>query len=230
MSLIARSEDKLAAAAGPDALLTSGDLTDPALRRHVVARTLDRFGRIDVLVNNAAAGLYAPSWRAPLDTVRRMFELNLYAAVELIQLVVPQMKERRAGAIVNVSSIAGKVALPWLTLYSASKAALCSLGDGLRTELRPFGIQVTTVCPVYVQTGFSRHALDGNPPERLARQWKRAITAEQCAAAIARGIERGARTIMAPRVGWLLVAFDRLFPSLVDWQLGRIYSDLERAG
>ena len=82
-------------------------------------------------------GMYAPSWNAPIDDVRRMFELNFFAPLALTQLVVPHMRERRSGMIVNVGSIAGKVTLPWFTLYSASKYALGSLTDGLRMELKP---------------------------------------------------------------------------------------------
>ena len=230
LSLAARSQAGLERAGGGDALVTAADLTEAEARRRVEERTLERFGRIDILINNAGIGLYGPSWRAPMEQVRRMFELNWFAALELIQLVVPQMRQRSSGAIVNVSSIAGEVTLPWLTAYSASKAALCALDDGLRTELKPYGIQVTTVCPGYVQTGFQQHVLGGAPPERLARHRHFAITAERCAEAIARGVERNARRVRAPRAGGLLVAFHRLMPAVVDGRMARMYQDVGRAG
>jgi short-subunit dehydrogenase len=124
--------------------------------------------------------------------------------------------------IVNVSSIAGKMTLPWFTLYSASKYALCSLGDGVRIELAAQGIHVMTVCPGYVDTGFQKHVLAGAPPESIARGRRFAITAQECAEAIALGIERDARTVVTPRTGWLLIAFARLFPRMVDAQLERM--------
>ena len=223
LALTARSREKLAQPGGPDALAIPGDLTDPAVRRQVVEQTLTRFGAIDILVNNAGVGLYAPSWQASLEAARRMFELNFFALLDLTQLVVPHMKERRRGAIVNVSSIAGKVPFPWLTLYCASKYAVCALGDGLRMELKPYGIQVTTVCPGHVETGFAEHVLEGRLAERIRRASKFAITAAQCAEAVARGVERGARTVMTPRVGWLLVGLERLLPGVIDAQLARMY-------
>ncbi len=222
VSLVARSESKLA-----EALVTVGDLTDAAVRRRVVERTVERFGRIDILVNNAGVGLYAPTSHAPLDEVRRMFELNLFAALELSQLVIPGMQERGSGAIVMVSSIAGMLSLPWLSLYSASKAAVVAMADAMRVELKPHGIAVINVAPGYVRTEFQSHVLGGRPPAGLARYQKFAISAEDCAEAIAQGVEREARTVLAPRSGWMAVLGARLFPSLVDRQLARANRDLE---
>ncbi|HTT62517.1 MAG TPA: SDR family NAD(P)-dependent oxidoreductase [Bryobacteraceae bacterium] len=226
LSLVARSEAKLRAAGRPDALITAGDLTAPEVRRAAVGATLDRFGAIDILINNAGMGLYESAWHAPLDDARSLFELNFFVPLALTQLVAPHMRARASGVIVNVSSIGGRVTLPWLTLYSASKYALCSLTDGLRMELKRDGIHTITVCPGYVKTKFQEHALGGEPPPKIARSKQFAITPEQCAEAIARGVERGARTVMAPRSGWLLVLAERLFPSLVDAQLAAILPDV----
>lgn len=227
LSLVARSESKLAEAGGTDALITAGDLTDAGVRRRVVERTVERFGRIDILINNAGVGLYAPVSRAPLPEVRQMFELNFFAALELSQLVIPGMKERGSGAIVMVSSIAGMLSLPWLSLYSASKAAMVSMADAMRVELKPHGIGVINVAPGYVRTEFQSHVLGGRPPAGLARYQKFAISAEGCAEAIAKGVEREARTILAPRSGWLAVLGARFFPPVVDRQLVRVNRDLE---
>jgi short-subunit dehydrogenase len=213
LSLAARSADKMRDAGGPDALITVGDITLPETREAAVAGTLGRFGAIDILINNAGMGLYDPAWRAPLADARSLFEL-------------PHMRQRRAGVIVNVSSIGGKVTLPWLTLYSASKYALCSLTDGLRMELKRDGIHTMTVCPGYVKTNFQDHALGNAPPLKVSSGKQFAITPEQCAEAIARGVERGARTVLAPRSGWLFVLAERLFPSLVDGQLAALLPDV----
>jgi len=227
LALTARSGQKLEQVGGPEALIVAGDLTLEAVRRQVVEKTLTRYGTIDILVNNAGVGIYTAAWRASPEAARRMFELNFFALLELTQLVVPHMQRQRRGAIVNVGSIAGQVAFPWLTLYCATKHAVGALGDGLRMELRPFNIQVTTVCPGHVETGFAGHALEGRLPDRIRRASKFSITAEQCAEAIVKGVERGARTVMAPRVGWLLVALHRLLPSLVDYQMARLYHSAE---
>src|SRR5262249_34105153 len=192
LSLTARTEEKLKQVGGVDAIVTPGDITDSEVRRRVVERTLDRFGAVDILINNVGIGLYAPAWKAPLNETRRMFELNFFAPLAMIQLVAPPMRERGSGMIVNIGSIAGKVTLPWFTLYSATKFALGALTDGLRMELAAGGIRTMVVCPGYVQTGFQEHVIGGYPPERVREKRKFAITADECARAVAKGVERDA--------------------------------------
>jgi short-subunit dehydrogenase len=230
LSLTARSEAKLAAVGGADSVITAGDITEDNTRRAVVERTLQGFGSIDLLINCAGVGLYAPSWCAPLADARRMFELNVFAPLALTQLVVPHMRARRSGMIVNVSSIAGKVTLPWFTLYSASKYALGSWTDGLRMELRPYGIRAMTVCPGYVNTSFQEHVLAGRPPEKVLQVKRFSITAAQCAEAIARGVERDARTVVTPASGWLFILAERLLPSFIDSRMAAINHEKESAG
>jgi short-subunit dehydrogenase len=132
------------------------------------------------------------------------------------------MRERKSGLIVNVSSVAGKVTLPWFTLYSVTKFALCSLTDGLRMELKPYGVRTMTVCPAYVKTEFQSNALGGRPPDLVATGKKFAITTDACAEAIARGVERDARTVVVPRIAWIFVALSRLLPGLVESRLAAI--------
>ena len=230
LSLVARSENKLRAIGGPDALVTAGDLLDPSIRAAAVQRTIDRFGRIDVLINNAGAGLYAPSHLTPIEDARRLWELNFFVPLDLVQRSVVFMKQQRSGVIVNVGSIAGKMTLPWFTLYSASKYALGSLTDGLRMELRAHGIHTITVCPGYVNTHFQLNVLRGTPPPLAGATRKWAISPEKCAADIIRGIERGKRTVVTPASGWLLVALERLFPAIVDRQLERVYERQVKQG
>ena len=227
ISVVARSVGKLERIGGSDAVVTAGDLTDPEVRRRAVEATIERFGSIDILINNAGVGLYSPSWRADMAQVRALMELNLFVPMELAQLVVPRMIEQGSGVIVNVGSIAGKVTLPWMTVYSASKYALGSWTDGLRMELKSKGIHTLTVCPGYVKTSFQDHMLSGTVPAEIRNSRKAAITASQCAEAIVKGVERGKRTVMTPAIGWLLVVLERLFPSVVDWQMHRIYRSVE---
>jgi short-subunit dehydrogenase len=223
LSLTARSEDKLVEVGGAGALVTAGNITDPEVRRRVVRRTLERFGAIDILINNAGVGLYSPACEAPLDKAHAMFELNFFAPLAMIQLIAPHMRERGAGMVVNIGSIAGKVTLPWFTLYSATKFALGSLTEGLRMELAQDGIRSMVVCPGYVSTSFQSHALVGQAPDRLLKGKRFAITPEQCAEAVARGVERDARTVVTPRIGWALIAAQRLLPAIVEAQMMKIY-------
>ena len=222
LSLTARSESGLRAAANEGTLLTPGDLTSAETRRAVVARTLDRFGTIDLLINNAGTGLYLPSWSTPAEETRALWELNFFALLEMTQLVVPHMRARRSGMIVNVSSIAGKVSLPWLTLYSSTKFAVGALTEGMRMELRRDGIRTLLVCPGYVRTAFQQHARGGPAPDAILSGRRFAITAETCATAIRRGIEREARTVVTPRSGWLFILAMRLFPSFVESRMAAL--------
>jgi short-subunit dehydrogenase len=222
LSLTARNEAGLRTAGGADALITPGDLTLEETRRAAVERTLERFGRIDVLINNAGLGLYMPAWQTPLDEARRLWELNFFVALHLCQLAVPAMRVQGSGSIVNVSSIAGRMTLPWLTLYSASKSALGALTEGLRMELLGAGVHAMLVCPGYVHTGFQSHARGGGPPKALVQGKRFAITAEQCARDIRRGVERGARTVVTPGSCRLLIAAGRLFGGVVERRLAGI--------
>ena len=170
-----------------------------------------------------------PSAEAPLADVRRMFELNVFALLGMVQAVVPHMRRQGAGSIVNIGSMAGKVTLPWLTMYSASKYAVGALTDGLRMELKRDGIHAMTVCPGYVRTAFFKNIIAGIAPAALGGGKLFSIDAEICAQAIARGVERQARTVVTPASGWLFIAMERLFPALVDNQLTKIYDNSRQA-
>ena len=221
--LNARNEAKLSTVV-PDALTVPGDITDPAVRQRIVDQTLARYQQIDIVINNAGAGLYSPAWQAPMTDVRRLMELNFFAPLELTQLAVPHMRTRKSGMIVNIGSIAGKITLPWFTMYSVSKYALGSLTEGLRMELKRDGIHAMIVCPGYVSTNFQAHILGGNVPTTVAKAKGLAITVEQCAEDIVRGIEAGKRTVLTPKPGWFVVAASRLFPGIVQAQLAKIHN------
>lgn len=150
-------------------------------------------------------------------------ELNVFALLAMVQLVAPIMRDQKRGTVVNIGSIAGKVTLPWFTLYSATKYAVGSITDGLRMELKRDGIHAMTVCPGYVSTRFQSHVLSGSPPAAVVRRRTFEISAEQCAEAIARGLERHARTVVTPRAGWLFILAERLLPRLLDAQMERMY-------
>ena len=221
--LNARNEARLSQVVR-EALVVAGDITDDAVRQRIVDAAMARFGQIDIVINNAGAGLYSPAWQAPSADARRLMELNFFAPLELIRLAAPHMRVRKSGMIVNIGSMAGKITLPWFTLYSASKYALGSLTEGLRMELRRDGIHAMIVCPGYVATNFQAHILGGNVPAPVSRAKGLAISVEQCAEDIVRGIEAGKRTVLTPKLGWLVVAASRLFPGIVQAQLAKIYN------
>ncbi|WP_435581707.1 oxidoreductase [Amycolatopsis thermoflava] len=119
-----------------------------------VATVVEEQGRIDVLVNNAGTVLHGAVEDVPLALARDQLEVNLLAPARLVQLVLPHMRERRSGTIVNVSSIGGEIALPLGAWYYAAKHALEAFSDTLRMEVAPFGIEVVVVQPGIIRTGF----------------------------------------------------------------------------
>ncbi|CAA7401744.1 unnamed protein product [Spirodela intermedia] len=124
-----------------------------------VGASLGKFGRIDVLINNAGIHCVAPLAEVPMSSVESVFDTNVYGPLRLVQAIVPHMVMRKRGKIVNVGSITGLVSGPWAGAYSASKAALHSITDTLRLELRPFGIEVISVVPGSVKSNIGLSSL-----------------------------------------------------------------------
>ena len=135
------------------------DVTDPARVSEVVAQAEGRFGRIDVLVNNAGYGYRAAVEEGEDADVRRLFDTNLFGAVAMTKAVLPGMRARRAGTIVNVSSIGARVCPPGSGYYSASKAALEAVTSALRKEIGPLGLGAMAVEPGGFRTDFAGRSL-----------------------------------------------------------------------
>ncbi len=128
------------------------DLTDDASVVAAVEHIEREVGRVDVLVNNAGYGSYGALEDVPMDEARRQFEVNLFGAARLIQLVLPMMRSRKSGKIVNITSIGGKGWEPFGSWYHSTKFALEGLSDCLRIELKPFGIDVIVIEPGAIRT------------------------------------------------------------------------------
>lgn len=104
-------------------------------------------GRLDVLVNNAGMGITGPIEETPTDEMRKVFDTNLFGAIDVMKAVLPQMRKQQSGLIINVTSIAGYMGLPFRGIYSATKGALEIVTEAIRMEVKSFGIQVTNVAP-----------------------------------------------------------------------------------
>ena len=136
------------------------DVTDRADVDRVVSRMMERDGRIDALVNNAGYGQHAPLEDVTDDLLHRQFDVNVYGPHRLARAVLPHMREAGDGTIVNVSSLAGRIAAPGMGAYAGSKHALEGMSDALRSEVAPFGIDVVVVQPGPVETSFRERVDD----------------------------------------------------------------------
>lgn len=134
------------------------DVTDPDSVSAAVREVLKNTGRIDALVNSAGYGQYGAVEDVSIDLWRRQFDVNFFGTLLAIQGVLPAMREARSGTIVNISSVAGKIAIPFAAPYCASKHALEALSDSLRVELAPFGVRIVVVEPGPIVTRFGQTA------------------------------------------------------------------------
>ena len=148
----ARNSEALADLAGRGIHTLALDVTDETSMTRAVAAVEDAEGWTGVLINNAGYGLYGPVEQQPMSEVRRQFETNVFGPVRLIQLVLPGMRGRGRGRILNVSSMGGRATLPGGAFYHASKYAIEAISDALRTEVAEFGIDVVLIEPGPVNT------------------------------------------------------------------------------
>lgn len=174
------------AGAGGEALVLAGDVTDAAFVAAAVARVLDRWSRLDVLVNNAGRGMAAPLEDTTADELRALLELNLVSVLTATRAALPAMRRQGRGHIINVSSVVGRRGVPLRAAYSATKFALGGLTEALRVELRGTGIHASLVYPVYTATEF-----EGAQLRTVDRPLRHGPT--QSAARVARAILRCVR-------------------------------------
>jgi short-subunit dehydrogenase len=146
---------EIASEYGERALAIQLDVTNTEARRNALKTATEKFGRIDVLANIAGAGAYGALEEFTSEQIRANMELNFFAAAELSREVLPQMRSRKSGHILNLTSIAGLVAFPGNGLYNASKFALEGFTEALHYEVKTFGVRVTLVEPGAFRTGFA---------------------------------------------------------------------------
>ena len=159
LALAARSAEKLErlAAGLPNAIAIPTDLRDEQAVRHMVARALEHFGRIDILINNAGQGMHVPIEKADLQQYRSVLELNVVSVIGSMQAVIPIMRRQGGGVIVNVSSGTTKMVGAGVAAYSSTKHALNAISLAARQELEPDHISVGLVFPFVTATEFHNH-------------------------------------------------------------------------
>lgn len=208
-----------------DALISTVDLRKPEDAERLIEEANRRFGRVDVLINNAGVITVGPVENQGLEQFREAMEANFFCGLHCTLSVLPQMLRRREGTIANVTSIGGRIAVPHLLPYTASKFAAVGLSEGLGMELRSKGIRVTTICPGLMRTGSHRNAMFTGDASREYRWFSLAAnmpgassSARHAARKIADGIAAGCaeititpQALLAARLGNLSPELKRMF-------------------
>jgi NAD(P)-dependent dehydrogenase (short-subunit alcohol dehydrogenase family) len=246
VAICARDRDELErarrelVAAGGDVLTVACDITDRAQVEQMVGIVQSRFGGVDVLINNAGVIEVGPMEMMDIAEYEEAMCTHFWGPLYTTLAVLPAMKKQGGGRIVNIASIGGKVSVPHLLPYSASKFALVGLSEGLRAELAKDGIVVTTVCPGLMRTGSQGHAIvKGNHQAEI--DWFTLIgtlpltsmSADRAAARIMLAIERGEAEVTISAPARALDKLHALFPGATADLLGlinRILPEPDEAG
>jgi NAD(P)-dependent dehydrogenase (short-subunit alcohol dehydrogenase family) len=213
---------------GRGAAIVAGDVREPGISARMLETAADRFGRFDVVFANAGYGIEKPMARVEASELREIFEVNFFAAVELLREAAARlMRQKRGGHLLMCSSCISKFTLPWFGAYCATKAAQGHVCRAMRLELRPYGIEVASVHPITTTTEFfeaaaaasgleprhaelPRHAprLFVQPPQRVAR-------------AVVRCLRRPRPEVWTSHVVRTVAGVMTMFPRFMDWAVGR---------
>lgn len=225
VALVARSAAPLQqladslAAQGAKATAIPADVTSDSDRRRILASVVDRFGGLDVLINNAGIGSFGHFSSSTQEVLREVMEVNFFAPAELIRRAVPLLSRGHQPAIVNIASMCGRRGLPAWSEYSASKFALCALTEALRGEMVRFQIAVLLVLPGLTHTEMGSHLLRNDG--RMKIDFATGMSPARVAAEVLQALERNRTETV---IGWEargLLLLNRLLPRLVDRLLAR---------
>jgi short-subunit dehydrogenase len=222
---------------GGEVMTVPCDVTNKQSVTEMIERVNSRFGGVDVLVNNAGVIQVGPIEVMTPEDFELTMQAHFWGPLNTILAVLPSMRAKKSGRIVNISSIGGKVSVPHLVPYSASKFALVGLSKGLRTELMKDGIKVTTVCPGLMRTGSPRNA-DFKGKHHLEYAWFSisdalpllTVSAENAARQIVRACKRGQAELVISVPAKVAVLFESLFPEAMSQILAVVNQVLPDAG
>ena len=127
--------------------LLNMEVTNPSSINEVITKIIDEEGRLDIVINNAGVGITGPIEETPASEIKKAFDINLHGPINVIKSVLPQMRKQKSGLIINITSIAGYMGLPYRGIYSATKAALAITAEAFRIEIKQFGIEMTNIAP-----------------------------------------------------------------------------------
>jgi NADP-dependent 3-hydroxy acid dehydrogenase YdfG len=228
--LAARRMDRLQALAasiqdaGGEAMAIPVDVTDRADIKSMVQSTLDLYGRIDILFNNAGFGRL--DWLENLDPERDIetqIQVNLTGLIQTTRAVLPHMLARGEGHIINMSSVAGLIAAPLYSVYSATKFGVRAFTDTLRREVAPFGIRVSGIYPGPAETEFILHTGTNSAKRSLNRLASFRMSSAYVARCVVGLAKHPRRSLVIPWWYNLVIGFDTLFPAVVDVLLKYVF-------
>ena len=220
---LSRVEEARQRVGAPDRTVAiSCDVRDRRQIDALVSGSQTQFGKIDVWINNAGYGMLSSIVSMSMEECRRMFDTNLFGAIECMQAVVPIFRAQRRGTIINISSIVGHLPVPHMGAYSATKHALNAISEAARLELEGDGIRVINVCPGRIQTNFSANTVQGTEGKRLGEGLQKGISPERCARAILNSYLHGAREVFVPWHGWWLSHLYEMCPAVVEFGMRRM--------
>jgi short-subunit dehydrogenase len=200
-----------------DVLPIKADVTSEVDNKAVVAQTLQKFGKIDVLINNAGISMRALFKEVDLSVVRKVLEINFFGVLSMTQFCLPHIIKQK-GSVIGISSIAGYRGLPGRTGYSSSKFALQGFLEVLRTEMMAEGVHVLTACPGFTTSNIRKVSLtkDGSQQGESPRNEQKMMSAEECAQHIYKATVARQRDLVLTRQGKLTVWLNKLLPGLAD--------------
>jgi short-subunit dehydrogenase len=202
---------------GNDLFIFSADVSNEEECSKFIEEAVKIYGGIDVLINNAGISMRAEFDNIDLQTIKRVMDINFWGTVYCTRFALPYIRKNK-GTIVGISSIAGYRGLPGRSGYSASKAAVNSFLEVLRTELLESGVNVMWVCPGFTASNIRNVALDkdAKPQGETTMEEDKMMSAEECAEHIAKAIEKRKRTLVLTFTGKRAIFMNRFFPSLAD--------------
>ena len=207
--------------AGERAISVACDVSKHEQVQAMVQAAMSKFGRIDILVNNAGFGLNDAVAALDMAQCRQLFDTNLFGSLECMQAVVPIMQQQGGGDIVNVSSVSGHIATPYMGAYSASKHAMHAIGMAARMELQQHNINVLTVSPGYISTDFGNNMLKGKSSQRVGGAVRYAVGPDIVAQATLKGLLKRKREVVVPRMYSIFIKLYEIFPGFVERTLRR---------
>jgi short-subunit dehydrogenase len=220
--LAARSEDKLQALAKSlpgESLLVPTDITQDADRQRLLDRAVERFGGVDILINNAGVCSWAHFTDSTEEVMRTVMEVNFFGPADLTQRAIPILSQGEQPAVLNVASMCGRRGMPAFSEYSASKFALCGLTEALRAELVRFGIDALLVVPGLTRSNLAKHYLlsKGRADIDHERGMEPMYVAEQ----IVRSLRKNkTEAVLGGEARWIL-RFNKFLPRFTDWLIAR---------